>query len=72
MVSGRHERCHIAQYGASEPMAKHRETPSLRIGQPQPAAIQLCFQRAILLAKKRDHIALFAFEPSEQCREEHL
>jgi hypothetical protein len=44
----------------------------LRIGQLQPASGQLCFQRAILLAKERDHITLLALEPSEHRGEEHL
>ena len=31
-----------------------------------------CFQHAILLPKKLDHLALLALEPSEQRGEEHL
>ena len=44
----------------------------LPIVQPESASDELCFQRAILLAKVRDHIALLALEPSEQDSEEHL
>jgi len=44
----------------------------LRIGHPQPPSRQLRFQHTVLLAKKRDHITLLAFEPSEQRGEEHL
>jgi hypothetical protein len=43
----------------------------LSIIQPQAACAQ-CFQRAILLAKKRDHIALHALEPAKQRGEQHL
>jgi hypothetical protein len=42
-----------------------RETPALLIVQLQPASGQLRFQRAILLAKERDHVALLALEPSK-------
>ena len=66
------KRRYVSEYGASEPLPKHRETPPLRIVQPQPASRQLGFQRAILLPKKRNHIALLALEPSEQRGEEHL
>jgi hypothetical protein len=69
---GRDERRHVSQYGATEPLPEHRETPPLRIVQLQPASRQLSFQRPILLPKKRDHIALLALEPSEQRSEEHL
>jgi hypothetical protein len=30
------------------------------------------FQRSILLAKERDHIAVLTIEPSEHRRKEHL
>ena len=69
---GRDERRHVSQYGASEPLPEHREPPALPIVEPQPASGQLRFQRAILLAKERDHITLLALEPSEQRGEEHL
>ena len=36
------------------------------------ASGQLCFQHAILRAKKRDHITSRALEPSEDYGEEHL
>src|SRR4029453_11868032 len=54
----RDERPHLSEDSASEPLPEHRETPALLIVQLQPAFGQLCFQRAILLAKERDHIAL--------------
>ena len=63
---GRDKRGHLSQCGTSEPLPQHRETPPLRVVQPQPASSQLCFQRAILLAKKRDRITLLTLEPSEQ------
>jgi hypothetical protein len=28
---GRHERCHVAQYGPSEPLAEDGQTPTLPI-----------------------------------------
>ena len=69
---GRHERCQVAQYGPSEPLAEHGQRPSLRIVQPQSTSDQLCFQCTILLAKKRNHITLLALEPAKQRREQHL
>jgi len=69
---GRDERRHLSQDAASKSLPEHREPPSLGIVQLQPPSSQLGFQRAILLAKKRDHIALLALEPSEQSGEEHL
>ena len=69
---GRDKRRHVSQYGASEPLPEHRETPPLPIVQVQPASRQLGFQHAILLPKKHDHIALLSLEPSEQRGEEHL
>jgi transposase InsO family protein len=69
---GGDERRHVLQYGASEPLPEHRETPALSIRQPQPAAGQLRFQGAIFLAQERDHITLLSFEPSEQRGEQHL
>ena len=68
----RDERRHLWQDAASESLPEHREAPSLRIIQLQPTSIQLCFQRAILVAKERDHIALLALEPSGQRSEEYL
>jgi hypothetical protein len=69
---GRHERGHLSQCGAAEPLPEHRETSPLRIVEPQTAWGQLCFQRAILLAKERDGITLLALEPPEQRGKEHL
>ena len=69
---GRDKRRHVSQYGASEPLPEHRETPPLPIVQVQPASRQLGSQHAILLPKKHDHIALLSLEPSEQRDEEHL
>ena len=63
---GRDERHHLAQRGASEPLPQHRETAPLRIVQPQPACGQLCFQRAIVLAKERDHVGLPAAQGRDQ------
>jgi len=61
----RDERRHLSEDSASEPLPEHRKTPTLLIVQLQPPSGQLCFQRAILLAKERDHIALLPLEPSE-------
>ena len=47
----RDERRHLPEDSASEPLPEHRETPTLLIAQLQAASGQLCFQRAILLAK---------------------
>jgi len=69
---GRHQRCHVTQYGPSETLSEHGQAPALHIIQPQSKAGQLCFQCTILLAKKRDHIALLALEPSKQGREQDL
>jgi hypothetical protein len=60
------ERRYLSEYGTSEPLPKHGETPSLRIVQLQPVSCQLVFQRPILLPKKHDHIAWIALEPSER------
>jgi hypothetical protein len=56
----------------SQALPERRETAPLRIVQLQPAPGQLCLQRAILLAKERDHITLLALEPSEHCGKKHL
>jgi hypothetical protein len=32
---GRHERCHVSQYGPSETLSEHGQAPALRIVQPQ-------------------------------------
>jgi hypothetical protein len=69
---GRHERCHVSQYGPSETLPEHGQPPSLRIVQPQSTSGQLCFQCTILLAKKRNHVTLLALEASKQRREQHL
>ena len=69
---GRHERRYVSQHGASEPLPQLCETSPLRIGEPRPPSRQLRFQHTVRLAKKRDHITLLAFEPSEQRGEEHL
>ena len=68
----RDERRHLSQHAASESLPEHCEAPSLTIIQPQSASSQLRFQCAILLAKERDDITLFALEPSDQRDEEHL
>jgi hypothetical protein len=57
---------------ATEAVPEHRETLPLPIVQVQPASRQLRFQHPILLAKKHDHIALLALEPSEQRGDEHV
>ena len=54
------------------PLPKHREAPPLRIISLQSAAGQLCFQRAILLAKERDDIGLLTLEPSAQGGDQQL
>jgi len=59
------KRRHLSEDRASEPVPEHRETPTLLIVQLQPASGQLLLQRAILLAKERDHVALLALEPSK-------
>jgi len=63
---------HLSQNAAAKSLSQYREPPSLGIVQPQPASTQLGFQRAILLAKERDHIAVLTIEPSEHRRKEHL
>ena len=68
----RDERRHLSQNAAAKSLSQYREPPSLGIVQPQPASTQLGFQRAILLAKERDHIAVLTIEPSEHRRKEHL
>ncbi len=69
---GRDERRPLSQNAAAKSLSQYREPPSLGIVQPQPASTQLGFQRAILLAKERDHIAVLTIEPSEHRRKEHL
>ena len=61
----RDERHHLSEDSASEPLPGDRETPALLIVQLQLASGQLRLQRAILLAKERDHVALLALEPSK-------
>jgi hypothetical protein len=61
----RDERRHLSEDSASEPLPEDRETPALLIVQLQLASGQLRLQRAILLAKERDHVALLALEPSK-------
>jgi hypothetical protein len=39
--AGRHERCHLAQYGPSEPLAEDGQAPTLPIVQLQSASAQL-------------------------------
>jgi hypothetical protein len=60
----RDERRHLSQNAAAKSPSQYREPPSLGIVQPQPASTQLGFQRSILLAKERDHIAVLTIEPS--------
>jgi hypothetical protein len=40
---GRHERCHVSQYGPSETLSEHGQAPALRIVQPQSTSGQCAF-----------------------------
>jgi hypothetical protein len=50
---------------AAQALSDDRETPTVVIIQPQPPAVQLRFQDAVLFAQEFDDLVLLLLEPAE-------
>ena len=56
----------------AEAVTDDGETPPFVVIQPQPPAVQLRLQYAVLFPQEFDDIALFPFEPAEQRRDDQV
>ena len=65
----RDDRRDLREDPAAEALTDDRETSTLVVIQPQPPAVQLRFQDAILFPEEFDDVALLPFEPAEQRRD---
>ncbi len=54
----RHNGCHSIQSLAAKALCLHGESPSLLVGQPQPPALHLLLQDAVLLDQILDDLLL--------------
>src|SRR5439155_6084598 len=61
---GRHDRRHLPQDPATEPVAPRREAATLVVGQPYPPPSELLNEDTVLLYQVLDHLLLLAVDPS--------
>lgn len=69
---GRHDRCDIREQPAAKAMADGGEPPTFVVAQPHPTAMQLRLEHAILFPQEVDDVAVLAFQPAEQRRDDQV
>ena len=68
----RDDRRDVREDPTAEALTDDGETPTFVVIQPQPPAVQLRLQNAVLFAQEFDDVALLPFEPAEQRRNDQV
>ena len=68
----RHKRANFPKHLAAQGLSLGGPAPALVVGEPQPLALELLAENAVLFAQVRDDILLLLIQPTGQCKDDEL